>query len=672
MFFTNNMLKLISSFILLFCVMNGNAQNIRALLQAELYYYKEAYYSAAKMYEQYLYPPKNSQSTEGLKIYKNIGKGKVSINSKTLPSGSDIIFKVADAYRLSYYFNEAVNNYAKALKQDQKKYADALLWMAVCKRNLGQLDSSKILLNQYISHSDAKDSLKIRAIEELATIEFIEKQMKRKDTSLFIVTQADQTPGRGYFSIRGQSNAAFIVSGSVPTGTDSKVPAQYLNRLFTATIANKMVTPGELLNIESMDVNQNQHTGVLSKNGNLIYFTQWNNVNGKPVSKIFYSRKKDNNVWGVPVLLPLINEGESNQKHPYITDDGNTLYYASNRQGGKGKFDIWYATLDKDGMPAALKNAGDIINTTEDEAAPYFHSLSNTLVYSSNGGSGMGGYDFYFSKEQNGSWTTPENAGYPINSNRDDLFFYATGTTLLQSAYVSSDRNSDCCLQLFHIEKLPKKKILNGKLMDCKTTQPLSEAQLTTESGIQTKTNADGSYSFEVNENASNNMIISFEKDKYVKKSFNAVLSVDDSDPLITQLTPELMCLEQVFVPEPVVVKKEEVAFVNFDFNKSDLLESNAAVLDSFYVVLRNNPTYTVKIDAHTDSKGTEKYNNKLSNRRASAVASFFLKKGIDKSRVIFEGFGKCCPLEPEVVNGVYNKEAAKRNRRALIHISKN
>jgi OOP family OmpA-OmpF porin len=94
-------------------------------------------------------------------------------------------------------------------------------------------------------------------------------------------------------------------------------------------------------------------------------------------------------------------------------------------------------------------------------------------------------------------------------------------------------------------------------------------------------------------------------------------------------------------------------------------------LLDSVYDILYHNPTYTIKVDAHTDSKGSDVYNVKLSQRRAKAVVDYLIRKGVAEVRITREAFGKSDPAENDMPNGVYDPAAAQKNRRALIHITK-
>jgi len=124
-------------------------------------------------------------------------------------------------------------------------------------------------------------------------------------------------------------------------------------------------------------------------------------------------------------------------------------------------------------------------------------------------------------------------------------------------------------------------------------------------------------------------------------------------------------------VEKKLVIKAENVVTVYFDFDRSKLKEPATAKLDSIYNVLVESPAATIQISGYTDGLGSEQYNKILSDKRAKACADYLLKKGIDTSRISFESFGACCPVEMEKINGRDNPDGRSRNRRALINISK-
>ena len=188
----------------------------------------------------------------------------------------------------------------------------------------------------------------------------------------------------------------------------------------------------------------------------------------------------------------------------------------------------------------------------------------------------------------------------------------------------------------------------------------------------QIKTDAAGKFLFEVNADI-NQQKFSIVKDTYTDKTENAnVESINDADYLIDIYNNASICIEKIVIEEkPLVIKVENVVTLYFDFDKSILKDREKQVLDSIYNVMMEAGTTTIQISGYTDGLGTEKYNNKLSDRRAKACADYLIKKGIDKARISFVSFGKCCPVEMELLNGRDNPDGRVKNRRALINISK-
>jgi outer membrane protein OmpA-like peptidoglycan-associated protein len=211
--------------------------------------------------------------------------------------------------------------------------------------------------------------------------------------------------------------------------------------------------------------------------------------------------------------------------------------------------------------------------------------------------------------------------------------------------------------------------MITGIVRDCKTNEPVADAVINIKNK-QTKTGADGKFQFEVDADVEKFSIV---KDGYNEKTENAnIESVNDADLLIDIYNNASICIEKPVIEEKkLVIKVENVVTLYFDFDKSILKEREKQVLDSIYNVLMEANTTTIQISGYTDGLGTEKYNNKLSDRRAKACADYLIKKGIDKARISFVSFGKCCPVEMELINGRDNPDGRGRNRRALINISK-
>ncbi|MFI5131465.1 MAG: OmpA family protein, partial [Chitinophagales bacterium] len=317
-----------------------------------------------------------------------------------------------------------------------------------------------------------------------------------------------------------------------------------------------------------------------------------------------------------------------------------------------------------------------------DEQAPFYHNSSTTLVFSSNGRQGMGGYDLFTAKGSEMTWSAPENMGHPVNSQKDDIYFYASeNTSLLANAIFSSDRDGGCCLETYQVRKAPKNKRLTGLINDCSENKPAADAEVTLKdvSGKTwtTTTDANGTFAFEIGTEIYRALSLTINKDNYLESaSLFRPEKTDETDLLTDNLINVTICIEKKpeekpQEPEPLVIKVEDVVTVFFDFDRSLLKGEAVNKLDSIYSVMMENPTSTIQISGYTDGLGTTEYNAILSDRRARACADYLIKKGIDKSRVTFVSFGACCPIEMELLNGRDNPDGRSRNRRALINVKK-
>jgi len=284
----------------------------------------------------------------------------------------------------------------------------------------------------------------------------------------------------------------------------------------------------------------------------------------------------------------------------------------------------------------------------------------------------MGGYDLFLVKGSDAAWGVPRNMGYPINSSRDDIYFFAPeDTTLLANAIVGSDRGAGCCLENYHITRSAKSKRLTGLVRDHKDNSPLADADivLTDPSGKTwtTKTDIEGKYFFDTINHDYSNYRISITKQYYNDTA--DVVKVNDTAE-VNLLTDQLVNTD-MYVDKTFILSAENVVTVFFDFDMSDLKRESRSKLDSICNILMQLPGATLQISGYTDGKGSEEYNKKLSDRRARTCADYFIKKGIEARRITFQSFGACCPLELELINGRDNPDGRSRNRRALINISK-
>lgn len=648
-------------------VASVNAQQGNPLVLAEKYYAQGEYYTAAYLYEQYLSPSK--KYIQGANFPLNAARNRKGGNLPSM-SKAEVLYKLAHSYRQANYWPEAAAKYLQLYEKDSIKYADAMYWYAVCKRSLGEYTSASQSLGRYKANGNGTSAAMKLAGNETKIIEFIVSQSARPDSVLYQLKKINTSFGneKGVYAATAAGPNRYIVTSTV-LDTPAKTGINpYHNRLFNASLDNGTLSIDEKIDLPLSDINYNQGASCISADGKTVYFTQWKKDNGKNHAAI-YTAIRTANGWGTPQLIPLVNTNGYESKQPFITADGTKLFFASDKPGGAGGFDIWYATLEN-GKPVTITNAGSSINTEADEQAPFYHAQSNTLVFASNGKVGMGGYDLFASKWNNGQWTEAMNLGKPVNSSRDDIYYYAgADSEFMKGALLSSDRGSSCCLETYTITKLPKKKIITGFVRDIKTNEPVADAVvvMTDNKGgsVQTTTTPEGKFSFEYTGDASQN-VFNVTKDKYKPRSETVNIESNNETDWLT----DYVFNTPVLIEKKLVIKPETVVTVYFDFDKYDLKQRSMEVLDSIYTVLSQTTTASIQISGYTDGLGSDEYNKILSDRRAKACADYLIAKGIDAGRITFESFGECCPVEMELINGKDNPDGRSKNRRALINIT--
>jgi OmpA-OmpF porin, OOP family len=644
-----------------------NAQSKGPLQLADQYFAAGEYFTAAGLYEQFLHPVKKTKSPSDFPLISRRHRGG---GNTTNQSPAAVLYKQAESYRLAHYWKEAQTSYQESYSKNKTESIDALYWVAICQRSLGNLPSAKESLNTYLQTGS---TFKTEALAELNRIKFIQQETSRPDTLLYKIASISSEIGSGLYAAVKLSPTQYLVTTTEPDSTKTIGVNPYHSRVYTATLNGTRFENLQEISIPVSDALSNHGAASISPDGNRIYFTQWKlEATGKTAS--IYSAQKQANGWSKPILVPLVNVTGSSNKQPFCSADGKSLYFSSNRSGGSGKFDIWYANFNADGSVKEVLNAGKTINTDADEEAPYVHNSTSTLVFSSNGSEGLGGFDLFQSMSTGNTWSQPENLGYPINSVRDDIYFSSReNTDLFQHAIFSSDRGNGCCLETYLVNKKKKVNVLSGIVTDCAGTSAMANTTITFTDAmgqeLKTATDSAGKYTINFGTEPVSQYFVKLSKQGYVDTSLSfKYAEVNSADPLTTQLNGAPLCLAKTPV---FTIKAEDVVTVFFDFDKSNLKPDAIVKLDSIYDMLTANPIATIQISGYTDGRGTAAYNAVLSDKRARACADYIAAKGIDPARISFVSFGACCPIEMELINGRDNAEGRSKNRRALINVKK-
>lgn len=426
----------------------------------------------------------------------------------------------------------------------------------------------------------------------------------------------------------------------------------------------------------SINTQFNESTPVFTKDGNTMYFTRNNYVNRKLGSdientillKILRATKDKNGNWGDIVEVPF-NSDQYNVAHPALSPDEKYLYFASDMPGSFGNSDIFRVEILGDNQYGTPENLGNIINTAGRESFPYI-SKDNVLYYSSDGIPGLGGLDIFAVKfNADGSTSKPVNIGMPGNSADDDFCFVFNSDSKI--GFLTSNRpggKGKDDIYSFHEDKpllFSCQKNIKGIVKDAKTKAIIANAKVILSDKVmkevstdQSKT--DGTFTFEkVNCNDSH-YYLRGEKEKYETAEVNVTVGKDEVVYEIL-LNPRQVAIEKGMD----LAKVFEIKEIKFDYNKANIRPDAEVELTKIVEVMREYPKMKIDIRSHTDSRGADSYNLKLSDRRAKATLEWIVKQGIDRKRLKAKGYG-----ETRLVNGCSNgvpcsEEEHQENRRS-------
>ncbi len=428
----------------------------------------------------------------------------------------------------------------------------------------------------------------------------------------------------------------------------------------------------------------NTSNGAFSPDGKRFYFTRCKkNWEGKMICAIYLS-ENDNGTWSEPQPLnELVNNPKYTSTQPTIAVESlkknEVIYFVSDRPKGKGGMDIWYTIYDaKKKTFRAPKNAGTKVNTAQNEITPYYDLDKHTLFFSSEGWTGLGGYDIFQVRGELNKFTSPVNVGYPVNSSTDDLY-YAEGKNKEEGYFVSnrkgsvSVKNPTCCDDLYSFKKLNYVRIkLQGFITeqeDSVKTIPSRHATIHIYVKDTLEPNPVYIKSVTTDENGKYNIDLEVGENYKIQVKKDGFYAADAELSTKSYITSQSVTTDLVLKPtpkEPIVLKN-----IYYTFGKADLQASATAAIDSTILkVLKENDDIKVEISSHTDSKGSDQLNMNLSQKRAESVVNYLINKGISKERLVAKGYGETNPLYPNKnPDGSDNVEGMEKNRRTEFKI---
>ncbi|MGB5323049.1 OmpA family protein [Lutimonas sp.] len=449
---------------------------------------------------------------------------------------------------------------------------------------------------------------------------------------------------------------------------------QFLD-LYTGLITNDR----ELIEKKRMpgDVNTKYHeAGVaVSKDLKTIYYTANNfyekqyltDSSGVNNLQMFRASLDIDGKWTEKEKLPF-NHIEYSIGHPALNHDDTKLYFVSDMPGGYGQADIYVVDINEDGSFGEPRNLGPRINTEGREMFPYI-GKDNVLYFSSDGHDGFGKLDVFASMIFDNTVSIPLSLEEPVNSIEDDFAFIIDDEK--DRGFFSSNRDEgkgDDDIYSFLAD--PGLHIHCGQAITVNvrsedTGEPVAGAtiELRDAAGAVLETvtaGPDGSYTFA--STLCDMPYVVFATNKGFLNAEQAVRTINDIDQpaLIVNLN----------LPAQFVSNKVNINTIYFDFDKFNIRADAAKELDKVVQVMNEYPELLIEAGSHTDSRGKDKYNMKLSEKRAKSTVDYIVSKGIDASRITYQGYGET-QLVNECSNGKKcSEEEHQLNRRTEFKIN--
>ncbi|NOY07135.1 MAG: OmpA family protein [Chlorobi bacterium] len=425
----------------------------------------------------------------------------------------------------------------------------------------------------------------------------------------------------------------------------------------------------------SINTENDEGAPFIDVSGQVVYFVECDAEDAVGGCDIYKARFVNGRLEQVQNLGKPINS-EYWDSQPFVSNDGQYFLFASDRPGGFGGTDLYVSKKLRNGRWGKPRNLGPVINSNGDEKSPFLSPDGTTLYFASDGHGGVGGMDLMIALRNTRSrvwkWNEPVNIGTPINSAADELFFSVSAEE--DTIYLASSREGSLGgLDIFAAFPNPYKDttryqwFIVGRVGDSVTATPLPGAMVriyNRDSGedVELATDRTGSYRFRIRPGS--RLKLTAQANGYATRTLEVNIPRDlrFREYRKNILLPPGGKVKSAAASDEVALDSTALFVVHFDFDKANIRSDAARVLDKVIAILKEEPETEVYLDAHTDDMGTELYNLRLSRKRGAAVVRYFAAHGINRSRCKVTAHGEVLPAIPN-----QTEEAREKNRRVEI-----
>jgi len=566
------------------------------------------------------------------------------------------IIKEGDSQN-SFLLGEALRK-SNRLWQAQKYYTDAInygykeeiayYYLALSLKSNNDYDKADSLISNYLGKGKDQNVISLMRRE----LQYINNLKNYPDTSYYRVKNLNAINTEfAEYSPSFSNDKLYFVSNRVSEKIYSGTGTPFTD-LFEVKTRGANVDLNSLKKLDDNINNEKVNEGSItfSEDGMYMIFAKGNDgkSSGRNNVDLYWSRFRRGG-WTNPRLLN-VNTSRSWDSTPYLSKDGKTLYFASNRSKGYGGTDIYKANVNRRGRWINIQNLGPEINTPGNELFPSV-TEDGRLYFSSDNHEGFGGLDIFVATRRGGKITI-SNPGKPLNSRGDDFGVNPYNPT---RGFFTSNRDGgkgDDDIYTF-VNNDPNLKIVNYVLKGTTLTQKNDDKELIIlgnssvklldkEGAVIDETFTDDNGEFEFIVYTDEEYLLIGEKENYfsTRGDFSTIGKELDKTKLkefITNVEFEKnLILDRIIVNKSIVLDN-----IYYDLDKADIREDAAIELDKLVVILEDNPNISIELSSHTDDRSSVEYNQDLSQRRAESAVSYILSKGIDRGRISAKGYGE-------------------------------
>ena len=540
------------------------------------------------------------------------------------------------SYREMSVDKDAAVEYAKALMRNEK-YTEA-----------------KSILEQYLK-VNRQDRRMIEPM--IATCDYVLKDGKEDANSVKVTSFPSNSSFADFDANIFQKNIVFSSTRRDSNELSTDWNHEGFSSLWKTDLAGNHLMKydnfGERYHVASLSMTANEKTAYFTHCGS-------DNLDGTDYCGI-YRIQKAYGGWSAPEKISVFGDS-SNTGQSYISPDGKTLFFSSDAPFGYGGKDLYMLQINADGTYGSPLNLGSRVNTQADEMFPYITNDGQTLYYSSNSDKGFGGLDIYKASRVGRLFANPERLPYGINTGRDDYALKLfnndiSDTTIVFRGLMTSNRIGSHGDDIYFVElkkttpkKLPPPLLVfeghaveniyadslnpNSQVIR-EEAVPQPEVKL---SGVLLPADNEGYFTTQLDSGLAYSLEVG--KSGYLTANIKFNTLNVKAEPGDTIYFKQKVILSKIYKNVEIVLNN-----IYYDFDKWDIREDAKPTLDSLSQILLSNPNIEIELASHTDCKGDDDYNVKLSQRRAQSVVDYLISKGVDGKRLTAKGYGESMPL---------------------------